>query len=337
MRAWLHPSILSRPIAQSVIFHMLIVALAMVGWPFLSEKDINAQPLIIVDVVASLPKTNLAASNRAKSSPEPEQEASRKKPPPPPPPPPPAPQPVAKAPPPKPAPPKPVAETAEILPDKPVPVPKAKPEAAAPKPKQTKVSAPVSRPTPPAKPKPAPKSPVERPNKLAQKSQQKERAEAMNGVLQNLAQASLAKKAEETKKARQKQNKLAMANQLSAAVGEAVRAPETSSILPLGMSEIDRLLNHISKCFVLPPGATEELAEQVVDVDLELRRDGSVEKITFVDNGRLTTDRNYRIVALAARRAVLDCAPLPLPPEKYESWKILPIGFNSTFMQRGTM
>ena len=48
MRAWLHPSILSRPIAQSVIFHMLIVALAMVGWPFLSEKDINAQPLIIV-------------------------------------------------------------------------------------------------------------------------------------------------------------------------------------------------------------------------------------------------------------------------------------------------
>ena len=78
MRAWLDPSILSRPMAQSVIFHMLIVALAMVGWPFLSKKDINAQPLIIVDVVASLPKTNLAASNRAKSSPELEQEATVK-------------------------------------------------------------------------------------------------------------------------------------------------------------------------------------------------------------------------------------------------------------------
>ena len=147
-------------------------------------------------------------------------------------------------------------------------------------------------------------------------------------MLQNLAQASLAKKAEETKKARQKQDKLAMANRYLLRWAS-VRAPEASSILPLGMSEIDRLLNHISKCFVLPPGATEELAEQVVDVDLELRRDGGVEKITFVDNGRLTTDRNYRIVALAARRAVLDCAPLPLPPEKYESWKILPIGFNS--------
>ena len=108
-------------------------------------------------------------------------------------------------------------------------------------------------------------------------------------------------KAEETQKARQKQDKLAIANQLSAAVGEAVRAPETSSILPLGMSEIDRLLNHISKCFALPPGATEELAEQVVDVDLELRRDGSV-KIALVDNGRLTTDRNYRIgIGSAAR------------------------------------
>ena len=181
------------------------------------------------------------------------------------------------------------------------------------------------------------KSLVERPNKLAQKSQQKERAEAMNGVLQNLAQASLAKKADETKKAQKKQDKLAMANQLSAAVGEAIRAPESTSVLPLGMSEIDRLLNHISRCFVLPPGATEELAEQVVDVDLEMRRDGSVEKITFVDNGRLTSDRNYRIVALAARRAVLDCQPLPLPADKYESWKMLLIGFNSTFMQRGTM
>ena len=159
----------------------------------------------------------------------------------------------------------------------------------------------------------------------------------MNGVLQNLAQASLAKKAEETKKAQQKQDKLAIANQLSAAVGEAVRAPEASTSQRLGMSEIDRLLNHISRCFVLPPGATEELAEQVVDVDLEMRRDGNVEKITFVDNGRLTRDKNYRIVALAARRAVLDCQPLPLPPEKYDTWKTLPIGFNSTFMQRGTM
>ena len=76
-----------------------------------------------------------------------------------------------------------------------------------------------------------------------------------------------------------------MANQLSAAVGDAVRAPEATAIQRLGISEIDRLLNHISRCFVLPPGATEELAEQVVDVDLEMRRDGGVEKITFVDNG----------------------------------------------------
>ena len=337
MLAWLNPSLLTRPLVQSMLFHVLVVALGLISWPFLQDKDTNAQPLIIVDVVATLPKTNLADSSAAKSSPEPEQEATRKKPPPPPPPPPPPePKVAAKAPPAKPAPPKPVIEKAEILPDKPVPVPQAKPEPAAQKPKLVKVATPVSRPTPPKRAKPAP-SPVKRPNKLAQKSQQKEKAEAMNGVLQNLAQASLAKKAEETKKAQQKQDKLAMANQLSAAVGKAVRAPEATTSQRLGMSEIDRLLNHISRCFVLPPGATEELAEQVVDVDLEMRRDGSVEKITFVDNGRLTTDKNYRIVALAARRAVLDCQPLPLPPEKYDTWKTLPIGFNSTFMQRGTM
>jgi type IV secretory pathway VirB10-like protein len=70
-----------------MLFHVLVVALGLISWPFLQDKDTNAQPLIIVDVVATLPKTNLADSSAAKSSPEPEQEATRKKPPPPPPPP----------------------------------------------------------------------------------------------------------------------------------------------------------------------------------------------------------------------------------------------------------
>jgi hypothetical protein len=103
---------------------------------------------------------------------------------------------------------------------------------------------------------------------------------------------------------------------------------------PLGMSEIDMVLNHISGCFVLPPNFSEALLEQAVDMDVKMRRDGSVEKITFVDNSRLTTNRNYRIVAMAARRAILDCQPLPLPAEKYESWKLLPLGFNPSSMQR---
>lgn len=107
-----------------------------------------------------------------------------------------------------------------------------------------------------------------------------------------------------------------------------------TSAPPLGMSEIDMVLNHISNCFVLPPNFSEELLGQVVDIDVEMRRDGSVEKITFVDNGQLTTDRNYRIVAMAARRAILDCQPLPLPEEKYDSWKLLPLGFNPSSMQR---
>ncbi len=348
-------SLLSRPVIQSLLFHMAVIVLGMVSWPFLHDRDISAQPLITVDVVRTLPQTNLAASSKAKSSPEPEQEATRKRPPPPPPPPPPtaarapAPQPPA----PKPVPPKPQIQTAEILPEKPVPVPEAKPKPSAPQP--VSVATPVSRPKrapepAPQPPKPAPESrpaepvkqlakpaPATRPNKLIKQQQQKKRAEAMNGLLQNLAEASLAKKAEENQKAQQKQDKLAMANQLSAAVGDAIRAPESSSVLPLGISEIDRLLNHIAKCFVLPPGAAEAIAEQIVDVDLEMRQDGTVAKITIVESARLNSDKNFRIVAQAARRAVLDCQPLPLPADKYESWKVLPLGFNSTFMQRGTL
>ena len=79
MLAWLNPSLLTRPLVQSMLFHVLVVALGLISWPFLQDKDTNAQPLIIVDVVATLPKTNLADSSAAKSSPEPEQEATRKK------------------------------------------------------------------------------------------------------------------------------------------------------------------------------------------------------------------------------------------------------------------
>ena len=334
----------TKPFALSILFHLLVVAVAVIGWPFLATPTPTAQPLVIVDMVKTVPKTNLAAADsKAMASSEPEQEATRRKPPPPPPPAPPPPQPqqVAKA---EPAPaPKPVVEKAEILPEKPKPVPKPKPKpVAAPKPKpKTKAAAkpkavsiqtPVSRPQRPKQQQPKQVAqPATRPNELARKSQQKQKAEALNGVLQNLAEASLAKEDKKTKKATAKQDKTALAQSVTSAIGKAVKAPQSKSIAPLGLSELDRLRKHISDCWQPPIGAKG--ADQLkVDIQVKLEKDGTVRQAEIADRARYSSDVLYRAAANAARRAVLDCQPLPLPPEKYQLWKEFIFGFDPKFM-----
>ena len=332
---------LTKPIVLSILFHLLVVTATMVGWPFLVKPTPTAQPLIIVDIVKLAPKTNLSEqAGKAKASPEPEQEATRRKPPPPPPPPPAAPpppavEPIASATPQSVPAAKQVAETAEVLPEKsaakPKPIAVRKPKAAA-RPKSVNIKTPLSRPKWPERPKQKQVADsAERPNELARKSQQKQKADALNGVLQNLTQASLAKEDEKIQKATAKQDKTALAQSLSSAIGEAVKAPQTALIAPLGLSELDRLRAHISSCWEPPIGAKG--ADRLkVDIKVQLEKDGTVKQAEIADQSRYRTDVQYRAAANAARRAVLACQPLPLPPEKYQTWKEFIFGFDPKFM-----
>jgi hypothetical protein len=118
---------------------------------------------------------------------------------------------------------------------------------------------------------------------------------------------------------------------LTDAIGEAVKAPQTSSIAPLGLSELDRLRSHISGCWQPPIGA-KGAAQLKVDIEVKLERDGSVKQAEITDRQRYGSDVLYRAAANSARRAVLDCQPLPLPPEKYQFWKEFIFGFDPKFM-----
>ena len=174
-----------RPLATSVIVHILVVVLFTFSWSFFEDNRPVAQPLVVVDVVATVPKTNVAQGQKSEAA-KPKPAAARREVPKPPPPPPPArPKPPAPKPAPKPvqkpAPKPEVADTAEILPEKPsavdVPLPKPElktpekvdialpvrrpkapktPAVPAPKPKQKPKPKPAATPTP--KPKPAPKT-----------------------------------------------------------------------------------------------------------------------------------------------------------------------------------
>ena len=315
-----------QPIALSLGFHILVVTLFTIGWPFFNSDETDIQPLIVVDIVRTVPNTNLAAAESGGKAADAEQEETRKKPPPPPPPPPaPVPKPVAQAKPTPKATPKPVADAIEILPTKTVSAPVTRPKPKAPQANKKPVSAPVSRPKPPQK-KAIP-SPKVKPNKLAQKSRQKEKADALNGLLQNLAEATQAKEAEENQKAQKKALNKKLAQNLTAAVGDALKTPSSSSIMPLGVSDIDRLRSHISKHWTPPVGA-KGARQLKVDIFVKLERDGKVTRAEIVDKSRFNRDKLFSVAARAARSAILEASPLPLPAEKYELWKEFIFGFD---------
>jgi outer membrane biosynthesis protein TonB len=315
-----------QPIALSLGFHILVATLFTIGWPFFNSDETDIQPLIVVDIVRTVPNTNLAAAESGGKAADVEQEETRKKPPPPPPPPPaPAPKPVAQAKPTPKATPKPVADAIEILPTKTVSAPVTRPKPKAPQANKKPVSAPVSRPKPPQK-KAIP-SPKVKPNKLAQKSRQKEKADALNGLLQNLAEATQAKEAEENQKAQKKALNKKLAQNLTAAVGDALKTPSSSSIMPLGVSDIDRLRSHISKHWTPPVGA-KGARQLKVDIFVKLERDGKVTRAEIVDKSRFNRDKLFSVAARAARSAILEASPLPLPAEKYELWKEFIFGFD---------
>ena len=339
---------MSRFALISVGFHALVVTVMTVSWPDFSQKDLNEEQLVIIDMVDIADITNIAAASVGAPQDDSDQDKARPKPPPPPPPtPPPPPQPeVAPTPAPEPvAAPKPVEAQAEIIPDKTVPKEVAKP-----------IARPKPRPTPPKKPKPAPKKPEKKPepkpaakpkpkpkpdlnrvNELAQKSQQdQKRKEAANGVLQNLAKIQKTKEAEEKQAQKIKKDKAKqdVATNLSNVVSKVQQKTDAKpSIAPIGISELDRVRMHIASRWNPPPAAAG--ADKLkVDIYVRLEPDGSVTEASIVDKKRYNSDQTYRAAANAALRAVLDASPLPLPRAKYDQWREFIFGFDPRFISR---
>ena len=113
----------------------------------------------------------------------------------------------------------------------------------------------------------------------------------------------------------------------------APQKPEKTQISRLGksvtQSDKDAVRRQIERCWNPPVGAPK--AENlIVDLRLEVNPDGTVRTVDVADSSRMNSDPYYRAAAESAVRAVLNprCRKLKLPPEKYEEWKILIIGFD---------
>jgi hypothetical protein len=259
-----------------------------------------------------------------------EQQAAQRKTPPPPPPPPPKPAPAAPKTLAKPTP-KAADPAAEIIPEKiqekPKPAEAQPPVPPKPKPVQT-----AAQKTPTKLPKSLPK----RVNKLARQNKlAKQRTDALTGVMQNLAKAKAVNDDAEKKRREQERKKAAekLNDSLSAAAGDVLKAPDKPAVGPLGLSDIDRLRAHLSKCWDPPIGAAGS-DTLIVDIIVSLDRDGRVLSAKVDNNLRFNTDRIFKVAAEEAIRATRECSPLPLPPEKYEQWKSFIFAFNPRFLTR---
>jgi len=113
-------------------------------------------------------------------------------------------------------------------------------------------------------------------------------------------------------------------------------APQQSQVAQqASIREIDRLgvmiRQQISPCWSPPPGA-RDADTLLVSLQIAVDPQGNVSRVDVVDSTRMALDNYFRSAAEAARRAVLKCAPLQLPPEQYDIWKDIKFNFDPSKM-----
>ena len=307
-----------RSLIISLGLHVSIAVLAWIGLPSLRRDLPVEQTIVVMEIVQSVPTTNLIEGDKPNTAKQ-EQKASRTRKPPPPPP---AP-PKAKPPTPKPPTPRPMPKApdpkAEILPQKVAPKPKLKPKIVQP-PATSKVE--LKKTTKQRVPRRVPQSPPKRVNKLAQKKAlQKQRTEALSGVMQNLVKAkAIAKDAEKKRRDRERREAAEkLTNNLTAAAGNAIRAIKKPSVGPIGLSEKAIVEQHVSK-FWSPPAGLSNDGGLIVDIILSIDAKGNVLLAEVDESFGSNSSKRRRIMVEEAIRTIYKASPLPLPLEKAELW-----------------
>jgi len=290
---------MKRAALYSAIFHCILLVLLVIGFrnPF-QRTSLNQQTMII-DVTEI--REISTAPQLAPEAQEPEKKQAQK------------------------APPQPAPKPAE--PPKPQPATPQKPETPN-KPVEEKTEAAEEEAVPLQKPKKETPKPRQEPKEKKEKSQPKK------------AEIDLTKKKPQSstkEKTKDKEDK-ALDSLLDDVLQNDAEdkpikttqgAPAAKVDAVMSASDMDALRRQIYKCWIVPAGA-RGAKDLVVDVDMEIGRDGTVLKATVADTKRMDTDSYYRAAGESARRAVLDpkCNPLPLPPDKYDQWKQLTLSFN---------
>lgn len=291
---------MSKPLVFSILFHIAVFTLMMVGLPHikpevpLMETSITVEMVDEVDDVSRTTKPPEKAEDVPTPPPVPREKTDE-------------PPPEKRAPPTQ-------KSAAPPRPSAPVP-PDVSDQVAAPR------DAELMEPRETAAPQTAPIPPRNRPvmNRVTQKTPEEDQTEedqdeAMNALLRNLTENQDDRPAPQP------------------LMTGAAQDPAPARV-PLGermtISEQERLKEQLAMCWNVTAGA--RYAESlVVEVSLFMNPDRTVRDARIKDQFRYNRDSFFRAAADSALRAVRHprCTPLLLPPEKYEQWKTINIVFD---------
>lgn len=312
-------------VGYSALLHVGVVAVFFVGVPWLIDAPYQAVPILTVEVVDDVLRTNLDEGLPGKPEDEPQDEVNRQNesnvaPA------------AASAPPPPPD--RPAESESEADASDAValnldgaaaetPPPKAKPQ-------ETKTPQAVAPPrAKPREPRQAPpQPPQDNVSSLVQNEQNTSDKPLELGIqLNNLLDEaqSLANAEEDTKK---DEIDDILDDVLRQNVGQAVNVDKRDDG-PLGADIITRLRAKIGRCWN-PPSAIAGAPTLIVDIIVGLDARGEVVSVRIKDAVRYASDDAFKLAAEAAERAFRECSPLipPLVPEDYEKWKSLQFRFD---------
>lgn len=159
-----------------------------------------------------------------------------------------------------------------------------------------------------------------------EKIKNKQKENFAKGLLNTLAEAKI--KNNEVKK--EKANKEDLLNKIKKMAGNSNRQVKKNS-LNFSQTDIDRISNHVRKFFNVSYAASE--VNNIITLKIMTNLDGTVQSVTIIEKSKYMRNKFYRAAADAARRAVLDSSPLPLPKGKEKLFTNMIFDFNTSFIK----
>jgi len=163
---------------------------------------------------------------------------------------------------------------------------------------------------------------VKKPEKI--KNKQKEIF--AKGILKTLTKPKIQQ--EKIKKENKNSNQ-AVLNKIKTLVGNSNRQVQKTEI-KLSQTELNKIQNHVQKFWKMSYGASEVKA--IITLKISTNTDGTVKSVSIYDKILYQKDKFFRATADAARRAVLDSSPLPLPKGKEKKFQNILMDFNTSFI-----
>ena len=162
--------------------------------------------------------------------------------------------------------------------------------------------------------------------KKPEKIKNKQKENLAKGILKTLTKPQVQQG--NIKKDKRNSNKEVL-NRIKTIAGNSRRQVQQTEI-KLSQTDINRIQMHVTKYFNLSYSATE--VKIIIPLKISANTDGTIKSARILDRSSYEKDKFYRAAADAARRAVLDSSPLPLPKGKEKKFQNFIFDFNTSFI-----